>query len=195
MAFDGNGVFVIDTAGQPVAPNTVISTTVFNALTADLANGLTLCITKDGQSTPTANIPLGGFKLTGVGDPTTPGDALTYEGALPWTPVDASGAGITLIINGAGYTPIGNLNFVWADISYDINSDPSPVTIGGLPRTIQNTANVGGSFTLSGPGGGTDFFLFIPNSVAIQAYTSGGVNRTNAQYSNQRLRFQMVYPS
>jgi hypothetical protein len=44
----------------------VISDTVFNALTADLASGLSNCITKDGQQTVTANIPMGGFKLTGM---------------------------------------------------------------------------------------------------------------------------------
>ena len=33
MSFTGNGTFVINTAGQPVVANTVISATVFNALT------------------------------------------------------------------------------------------------------------------------------------------------------------------
>ena len=67
MSFNGNGVFQINTAGQPVVSGTVISSTAFNALTADLATGLSTCITKDGQTTATANIPLGGFKLTGLG--------------------------------------------------------------------------------------------------------------------------------
>jgi len=39
MSFNGSGVFVINSAGQPVVANTVISSTVFNALTADLADG------------------------------------------------------------------------------------------------------------------------------------------------------------
>jgi len=67
MSFNGSGTFVINSSGQPVVANTVISTTVFNALTADLATGLSTCITKDGQTTPTANIPMGTFKLTGLG--------------------------------------------------------------------------------------------------------------------------------
>ena len=66
MSFNGSGTFVINTAGQPVVPNTVISATAFNALTADLANGLSTCITKDGQTTPTANIPMGNNKITGL---------------------------------------------------------------------------------------------------------------------------------
>ena len=61
---------------------TVISSTTFNALTADLATGLSTTITKDGQSTPTANIPMGGFKLTGLGAPTASGDALRFDSTL-----------------------------------------------------------------------------------------------------------------
>jgi hypothetical protein len=76
MSFNGNGVFLINTAGQPVTPGTVISSTAFNALTADLANGLTNTITKDGQTTPSANIPMGGFKITGLGAGTNPNDAV-----------------------------------------------------------------------------------------------------------------------
>ena len=67
MSFNGSGTFVINSSGQPVVANTVVSTTVFNALTADLATGLSTCITKDGQTTPTANIPMGTFKFTNLG--------------------------------------------------------------------------------------------------------------------------------
>jgi len=68
--------YLINTAGQPVVAGTVISSTAFNALTADLAGGLSTAITKDGQTTPTANIPLGGFKLTNLGAGTLSNDAV-----------------------------------------------------------------------------------------------------------------------
>lgn len=77
MSFNGSGTFLINSTGQPVVANTVISATVFNALTADLASGLTNCITKDGQSTPTANIPMGNNKLTGLAVGTVASDAAT----------------------------------------------------------------------------------------------------------------------
>jgi hypothetical protein len=77
MSFNGSGTFVINSAGQPVVANTVISATTFNALTADLANGLSTCITKDGQTTPTANIPMGGFKITNLATGTAATDAAT----------------------------------------------------------------------------------------------------------------------
>ena len=77
MSFNGSGTFLINSTGQPVVANTVISATVFNALTADLASGLTNCITKDGQSTPTANIPMGNNKVTGLAVGTLINDAAT----------------------------------------------------------------------------------------------------------------------
>ena len=81
MSFNGTGTFNINTSGQPVVTGTTISSTVFNALTADLGNGLTNTLTKDGQSTPTNNIKMGGYKLTGLGAATVSGDALSYGGA------------------------------------------------------------------------------------------------------------------
>jgi hypothetical protein len=67
MSFNGSGTFLINTAGQPVVAGTVISSTAFNALTADLATGLSTVITKDGQTTVTANIPMSTYKFTGLG--------------------------------------------------------------------------------------------------------------------------------
>jgi hypothetical protein len=75
MAFNGSGTFLINTAGQPVVAGTVISSTAFNALTADLATGLSTAITKDGQTTVTANIPMSTYKFTGLGVGSAAGDS------------------------------------------------------------------------------------------------------------------------
>lgn len=79
MSYNGSGTFVINTAGQPVVSGTVISSTAFNALTADLATGLSTAITKDGQTTPTANIPMGSNKITGLAVGTAATDAATLS--------------------------------------------------------------------------------------------------------------------
>ena len=79
MAFNGSGTFVINSTGQPVVTGTVISSSAFNALTADLATGLTTTLTKDGQTTPTANIPMGTFKITGMGAGTSSTDAVNLS--------------------------------------------------------------------------------------------------------------------
>jgi len=56
VSFNGSGTLQINSSGQPVVTGTVISSTAFNALTADLATGLSTCVTKDGQTTTTARI-------------------------------------------------------------------------------------------------------------------------------------------
>lgn len=43
------------------------------------ATGLSTCITKDGQTTITANIPFANFKITGLGTPTADADASTKK--------------------------------------------------------------------------------------------------------------------
>lgn len=57
MSFNGSGTFVINSAGNPVVTGTTISSTWANALTADIATGLSTCVTKDGQTTTTAIVP------------------------------------------------------------------------------------------------------------------------------------------
>ena len=78
MSYNGTGTFNINTAGQPVVTGTTITSTAFNLLTADLASGLTTALTKDGQTTPTANIPMGTFKITGLGAGSAATDAAQY---------------------------------------------------------------------------------------------------------------------
>jgi hypothetical protein len=75
VSFNGSGTFNINSAGQPVVSGTVISSSTFNTLTADLATGLSTCITKDGQTTVTANIPLNSYKITGLAAGTAATDA------------------------------------------------------------------------------------------------------------------------
>jgi hypothetical protein len=82
VSYNGAGLFLINTAGQPVVGNTLIDSSVFNAFTADIATGLTTCITKDGQTTPTANIPMGGFKITGLGLGTATTDAASLQNLI-----------------------------------------------------------------------------------------------------------------
>tara|TARA_R110000868_G_scaffold66695_8_gene198539 strand:+ start:4526 stop:5719 length:1194 start_codon:yes stop_codon:yes gene_type:complete len=78
MSYNGTGTFNINSAGQPVVTGTTITSTAFNLLTTDLATGLTTALTKDGQTTPTANIPMGTFKITGLGAGSATTDAAQY---------------------------------------------------------------------------------------------------------------------
>ena len=86
MSYNGSGPFQINTSGQPVVAGTVISSTAFNALTADLATGLSTAITKDGQTTTTARIPF----AAGINSSLTTDSSSVSTGSI----ITAGGAGI-----------------------------------------------------------------------------------------------------
>lgn len=76
MAFNGSGTFTRNNGtytGSSVwqsesgAGNT-IDASKFDTHDQDIADGLSNCITKDGQTDPTANLPMATYKHTGVGD-------------------------------------------------------------------------------------------------------------------------------
>jgi len=54
----------------PYVAGTVISSTSVNSNLSDIANALTQSIASDGQTTPTANLPMGGYRHTGVANAT-----------------------------------------------------------------------------------------------------------------------------
>ena len=76
--YNGSGTYTL-TAGQPVVAGTDILDSTFNTLTADLATALSTCVTRDGQSPPTANLPMGSFKLTGLAAGTAAGHSVRFE--------------------------------------------------------------------------------------------------------------------
>lgn len=69
MSRNGSGSYSLP-AGNPVTTGTTISSTVHNNTLSDIATALSDSLAKDGQTTPTANLPMGGYAHTGVGDAT-----------------------------------------------------------------------------------------------------------------------------
>lgn len=67
MPRNGSGTYSLP-AGNPVVTGTTISSTVQNNTTSDIATALTNSLAKDGQTVPTASLPMGGFRHTGVGN-------------------------------------------------------------------------------------------------------------------------------
>lgn len=65
MSRNGSGTYSLP-AGNPVVTGTTISSSWANNTLSDIASALTASIAKDGQTVPTANLPMGGYKHTGV---------------------------------------------------------------------------------------------------------------------------------
>lgn len=70
MPRNGSGSYTLPAGINPVITQTLITSGWANTTMADLAAAITQSLSKDGQTVPTANLPMGGFKHTGVGDPT-----------------------------------------------------------------------------------------------------------------------------
>lgn len=67
MPRDGSGNYTLP-SGNPVVTGTTISSTTHNNTNNDLASALTASVAKDGQTTPTANLPMGTFRHINVGN-------------------------------------------------------------------------------------------------------------------------------
>ena len=80
MPFNGSGTYTLP-AGNPVVSGTTISSTTTNSTNSDIATALSNCVTRDGQSPATANLPLGGFKITGLDAGTSTGDSVRWDQA------------------------------------------------------------------------------------------------------------------
>jgi len=72
MPWNSAGSYILPS--NSLSPDATAGTTIvsadFDQLTNDLETALTLCIAKDGQSNPTADLPMATNKHTGVGDAT-----------------------------------------------------------------------------------------------------------------------------
>lgn len=70
MPRNGSGTYQLP-AGNPVVTQTLITSNWANTTLDDLAIAITNSLAKDGQTTPTANLPMGNFRHTGVSNPTS----------------------------------------------------------------------------------------------------------------------------
>lgn len=191
MAFNGSGLFNIDSTGQPVSANTLIESSVFNALTDDLATGLSNCITKDGQQTVTANLPMATYRHTGVGNAVARTDyaaaGQVQDGKLNW--VDGGGTADAIT---ATYSPAitalvdGQMCCVRATAA---NATTTPtfspngltartiVKVGGTALAVGDIAADGHELILRYDLANTRWELLNPAPASLAANTFTGVQR------------------
>ena len=148
------GAFPID-----VYVNSTLSTSFTSAGNLSLATG-NLVIGTSGK---------------GIDFSATPGTGTSelladYEEGT-WTPIDSSGAGLSLTVNSATYTKIGRVVTAFAYVVYPSTVSGATVTIGGLP------------FTTRGSNGGFQPFPVATDaSIGIYGYTAQ--NATTATFYN-----------
>ena len=90
---NGSGTYVLPSPVNPVATGTTITSTWANTTLTDVSNELTNSLPRDGQAPMTANLPMGGYKVSGMGNGTASGDAVNI-GQLGDTSNTALGAAL-----------------------------------------------------------------------------------------------------
>ena len=193
MSYNGSGTFNINSTGQPVVTGTAISSTVFNAFTADIGTGLSTALTKDGQTVATARIPFAAginSSLATDATSTTTGSIITAGGVgvakalFVGTTANIAGtttlAGVTATsITDSGLTS-GRVTFAStaglladaAALAWDGTSLSATKFAGALNGTVGATTATTGAFTSLSSTIGSNFATSSGN-VGIGTATPG----------------------
>lgn len=182
MARNGSGTYSLP-AGNPVVTGTVISSTWANTTLNDISNALTASLAYDGQTTPVANLPMGGYIHTGVGNAAlrtsypsagqVQDGTLTYLTSISGTDTITAAAPISMTAYVAGQT----FRFIAA----------------GANTTTGVTININGIGAKSITKNGT-------TALAIGDIVSGSIveivyDGTEFQYSNTPTSFASIFGS
>lgn len=170
MPFNGSGTYTLP-AGNPVVSGSIISSVTHNATNSDIASALSDCITKDGQSTVTANIPFNAHKITGLAPGTTAGDSVHYEQVVLLSGVNTMAADLPM----GGFKLTGLAAGTTAGDS--VQYEQVPILVAGAAPVSQGGT---GSTSLTDKsllvGRGTDAVAAITNGAFGLVLTSNGVD-------------------
>jgi hypothetical protein len=110
---------------------------------------------------------------------------------VPWTPNDASGAGLVFTTAAGYYWETGPMVTIWGRVALPANSSGAPATIGGLPFVNGAPLYAGCHLTF---GSVPTMFHLPPFQSALALFSSQtGLSYTNAQLSGVQLIFQGAY--
>jgi len=141
MARNGSGTYTLP--NPTFSSGTAISSSAVNANNADLSSEITNSLPRDGQAAPTANVPFGGYKITGLGAGSNSTDSATLgqiQGqAYIWSgTAGGSNNALTLTPSPAITSYVAGQSFVFIAGGTD-SDDASTIAISGLAtKAIQN---------------------------------------------------------
>lgn len=192
MPFSGNGTFNRLYSWQVDAANNInISSSRTDAELNGIAAGLSNCVTRDGQSPPSADLPMGGKKLTNLGNATTATDALNMAtGDARYILSSATSITLSGALNAAsgvfsGNATIGGTLGVTGTASLGtVNATGSISTTGEL---VTNEASGLGTIRFGGPANTGTHFLFwdgIKFNFSDQINCSNGLVSTTGSFTS-----------
>lgn len=116
----------------------------------------------------------------------------------PWTPADASGAGLTFSNVSAYYVQTAGMVFAFFYLSYPANSSSAAIKIGGLPATVSNNNySLKPEFIDIHYAGANPMFFARPNKndTSFVIINNGtGANPTNAGLNGITISGCLMYP-
>mgnify|MGYP001560582048 CR=1 FL=1 len=172
MPFNGSGTFNLQADGTPVVDHTTISSGMFNAVTAEVAAGLSTALCRDGQSTVSQNLPFNNKRITGLGYAVALTDAMN---------LDASVANVGKICSVGGTGDAITLTPFPAATAY---------TVGQEYWFVATAANTGAT-TVNVSGLGVKDFTKV-GTVALSASDLVSGQLVGIQYDG--TRFQVISP-
>ena len=110
-----------------------------------------------------------------------------------WTPTDASGAGLTLTVNGAQYVKIGRMVYGWFWITYPSTANGNYAEVGGLPFAVAGGNTNGGAFvgyTTYATAGFSGYLIYTTTRISLAIPNNAP---TNANLSGKEMRMQFFY--
>ena len=110
----------------------------WNTLLADLSSALTQSLSQDGQTNPTANLPMAGFKHTGVGNASGTGQYIAWGQNCTLGTVTVSG----MVGDGSGLTALSATSLTTGTIP-DARFPATLPAVSGVNLTALNASNLG----------------------------------------------------
>lgn len=142
MPYNGVGTFTsLGAPTFPAVPNTYILASYFNATMNDVFSGLSNVMTRDGQAAMTANLPMGGFKLTNIGDGSAAQDAVAYHQVFssPTIANPTFTGTVTVPTLAGGDTSTAATNASWVDTWFAKKASPTFTGVPAAPTPAPGT--------------------------------------------------------
>lgn len=164
------------------------------------AASITTLTATTGNITTVNSTTTNATTVAATGSVTTP--SLTINSGTPitqyvkgtWTPVDASGAGLSFAGVVGDYVLNGSVCTVWANLQYPATANGSNAIIGGLPFTILNDNSQKIGFWINTTASTTVFRGFSnPNTTNFNIVTGALSNVINSTLTTANLFFMFSY--
>lgn len=186
MPRNGSGTY--SRAVTPPVNGDVADADLFNDEMDDLATAITNSLAKNGETVPTANLPMGGFKLTGLGAGIAAGQSLRYEQTLAIATTGSANAYV--LTSGSSFSAYAT-GMIFRIIPNFTNTGAATINIDsiGAKNIFLGGTAAGAGQIISG-----QVYLIAYDGVQFQLLGSGGATDSPLGIAEGRLTLTTAVP-